>query len=144
MKPISIILLSLIAILLALVWYQHGTAPEQQYDFTIITPRRTSGLQFDAIANLPRNIVQTNRGDTLEVFSMDVVFSAASQDMASYTTFRFASEDGGSLSLLQSEMESAYLLLSEKDGKPYLRLILPDDEFPQRWIKYITSITAEK
>lgn len=52
----------------------------------------------------------------------------------------FYSSDGAQVTILAEENAELYLAEITKDEKTYLRLVIPTDPFPQRWLKYINQI----
>ena len=57
-----------------------------------------------------------------------------------YNEIIFHSDDGARLKLEKKEIRWLYLSFLEENNTNKLRLVIPKDEFQQRWIKYINKI----
>ena len=47
------------------------------------------------------------------------------------------------INLTKEENEILYLVFQEDAGGQFIRLVIPTDEFSQRWIKYLVAIEIE-
>lgn len=144
MKRIITILVVLVVVLLALSWWQRQSAVHQDIDLVIHSPQGMQGVQYQQLQALPQVQVSTNRGNTLSLVRLQDVFDALKISTQAIGSVEFRSEDGGTLLVDASEMAALYLQLNHSDKATYLRLVIPSDDFPQRWIKYITAITLSQ
>lgn len=144
MKRIIPILVVLIVILLALSWWQRKATVAQDVDLMIHTSQGMHGVQYQQLQALPTSQVPTNRGDTLKLIRMQDLLEALDISWHGITSVTLTSEDGGSLTVDAAELPKLYLQMNQKAESQYLRLVIPSDEFAQRWLKYITTITLNQ
>lgn len=144
MKRIITILVVLVVVLLALSWWQRQSAVHQDIDLVIHTPQGMHGVQYQQVQALPQTQVPTNRGNTLALVRLQDVFDVLKISTQAIVSVEFRSEDGGTLLVDASEMAALYLQLNKSEEATYLRLVIPSDDFPQRWMKYITAITLSQ
>lgn len=53
------------------------------------------------------------------------------------------SSDGAEISFSREELPQLYLAQTTEDETTYLRLIIPSDDFPNRWLKLVNKITVK-
>lgn len=87
----------------------------------------------------PRKI-ETRRGDLYSGYSLAEILSVFHIDPAELTKLTFASADGAILQLDITELDELFLVLEQNNKSLSIRLVIPDDEFAQRWLKYIRVI----
>lgn len=76
----------------------------------------------------------------LEVITVNNVLALFDVDEKGLTAITFFANDGGSLKVDSTELEKLYL--QELENGTY-RLVIPSDQFKQRWLKNITSIECQ-
>ena len=140
MKKILFFLSILIIILVVLsaIWRRSVNLPEA---LQIIKDDRIHALSWQKLQQLPTFDFQTKRGDSFNGYKLSDILSLFELDGEENITFH--SIDGGSLKLNRSEFGILYLILMENEDAIRLRLIIPEDEFSQRWMKYVNRIVLE-
>jgi hypothetical protein len=138
MKKILFFLAILIIILVVLstIWRRTVNLPEA---LQIIKNDKIHALSWQKLQQLPVCDFQTKRGDSFNGYKLSDILALFELDSEENITFH--SIDGGRLKLNRSEFGTLYLVLMENDAR--LRLIIPEDEFGQRWIKYVNRIVLE-
>lgn len=90
---------------------------------------------------LPSAVTVTSRdGKQYTGQPMAVILGACDIPGEALSKLTFATKDGMSLSIGASEINSLYL---STDDTGDWRLIIPGDEFKQRWVRQISKITLE-
>ena len=84
--------------------------------------------------------ITTKNGDDLIAFSLKKIVTEIGLNEKDYSKIVFYSSDGGTLAVNSNEINELYLMEKTKGKKKYLRLIIPNDNFSQRWLKYIVRI----
>jgi len=138
MKHILTILIVLIIILaiLMLIWNK-GNSQEEGLLLVMNNTKRI--IPFSEIDKLSKSSFTTNRGDAYDGYSlMDVINTGA---VIKFKSIILRSQDGGSLKLDEKDdIYSAHFIEMDEFESRSFRLIIPTDEFGQRWMKYITTI----
>lgn len=141
MKKILIALLILIAVLVALSIYWQSISPD--IDGLEIEANGTlKKLSGKALTQLKLEDFTTSRGDEFRGWKLSNILNLAKMETPEQLTL--FSRDGGSLKLNAEESMAAYIVTGSKNNENYFRLIIPTDEFGQRWLKYITKISVKK
>lgn len=137
MKKILIILFVLIVILtaLSLYWKANQTKSKDliltsiEGDEILINPANFRGVEFS-----------TKKGDKFTGWPLTGLIEANNLTLDNAKSITLFSRDGGQITLENSEFTSAYIVSQSKDNEKFLRLIIPQDDFSQRWIKFINKI----
>ena len=140
MKKILFFLSILIIILVVLstIWRRTVNIPEA---LQIIKNDNIYALSWHKLQELPTFDLRTERGDSFNGYKLSDILSLFELDSEEKITFH--SIDGGRLKLNRSEFSTLYLVLMDTEKELQLRLIIPEDEFGQRWMKYISRIVLE-
>ena len=140
MKKILFLLSILIIILVVLssIWRRTVNIPEA---LQIIKNDRIHALSWHKLQQLSTFDFQTKRGDLFNGYKLSDILSLFKLDGEENITFH--SIDGGKLKLNCSEFGTLYLVLMENEDTVRLRLIIPEDEFGQRWMKNINRVVLE-
>ena len=140
MKKILFFLSILIIILVVLstIWRRTVNLPEA---LQIIKDDEVHTLSWQKLQQLPTCDFQTKRGDSFSGYKLSDILSLFELDGEANITFH--SIDGGRLKLNRSEFGTLYLVLMDTEKELRLRLIIPEDEFGQRWMKYVNRIVLE-
>jgi len=141
MKKILIALLILVAALIALSYYWQATSAEID-GLEIELMGKVSNITGREMAQLKLDSFKSARGDEFTGWKLSNILNLAKADIPEELTL--FSKDGGSLKLNTAEAQAAYIVTGSKNGETYFRLIIPTDEFGQRWLKYITKISITK
>ncbi|MCF7911516.1 MAG: hypothetical protein K9M99_03230 [Candidatus Cloacimonetes bacterium] len=135
MKNILIILFALVIVMFGLVWLINRDKAAPEVLLTIILPNQEkieiSSFPADEIQVLP-----IGQGKSEQVVPVSY-FLKTEQKWAKLT---FISRDNAQLTIDKEELDSLYLSMISNGEESYLRLIIPTDDFHQRWLKYITQI----
>ncbi|NQT65353.1 MAG: hypothetical protein HQ554_04150 [FCB group bacterium] len=142
MKKILIVLVILISILLALIFYQKSNVNDED-GLRIIFNNRETFLTFSKINSFEKVSFSTDRGDKFEGFDFADVLKSLDISTNNDSQCVFHSKDGGTINLTKKEHEIFYLVFHEDANGQFIRLIIPTDEFSQRWIKYLIAIEIE-
>ncbi len=140
MKKILFFLSILIIILVVLssIWRRTVNLPEA---LQLIKNDTIYALSWQKLQQLPTYNFQTERGDSFSGYKLSDILSHYKLDVEKNITFH--SIDGGRLKLKRSEFNTLYLVSMDTEKELQLRLIIPEDEFGQRWMKYINRIVLE-
>ncbi len=139
MKKIFIILTILIIILLALIIYQKSNVKNE--DGIKITYKDTETiLTFSKIRSYEEVSFSINRDDKFNGYDFSDILKSLKIPTNNETKYILQSKDGGTLNLSKKENETLYLVFQEDATGQFIRLIIPSDEFSQRWMKYLTAI----
>ena len=140
MKKILFFLSILIIILVVLstIWRRSVNLPEA---LQIIKNDEIHTLSWQKLQQLPTFDFRTERGDSFNGYKLSDILALLKLDNKENITFH--SIDGGSLKLNRTEFGTLYLVLMDTEKELRLRLIIPEDEFGQRWIKFVNRIVLE-
>lgn len=134
MKRIILLLTSLIIILavLLVIWNRSKAA---QTEMIIIQNESEQTISYAKFSKMTKSNFTSKRGDEFS----GILLTALLKDY-SYNYLILHSSDGGSLRLNEEDIPNSYIIeMAETDKKSY-RLIIPADEFGQRWMKYLHKI----
>ena len=137
MKNILIVLLILIFVLLGLSWYINRDKVHSEVILTVTLSEKS--IQINKFPKDAIQVVETGQGKSEQVIAVKY-FLKSYLDDNSWNKLTFVSSDNAQLTIDRQELESLYLAMISKDEESYLRLIIPIDDFHQRWLKYITQI----
>ena len=141
MKKIIIALIILIAALISLSYYWQSISPETD-GLEIELNGKIDNISGKALLQLKLDSFTTARGDEFSGWKLSNILNLAKIEIPKELTL--FSKDGGSLKINDEEAKVAYIVTGSKNGENYFRLIIPTDEFGQRWLKYITKISIIK
>ncbi|MCD6176414.1 MAG: hypothetical protein J7K29_01085 [Candidatus Cloacimonetes bacterium] len=139
MKKILLILVILILILLALIFYQKSKATDEE-GIVVIYKDKETFLSFNKIRSIKQINFNTNRGDKFSGYQFSEVLKLLKIPTDIKTEYIFHSKDGGTLNLTKEENERFYLVFQDDATGQFVRLVIPSDEFSQRWIKYLKTV----
>ncbi|MDP8267637.1 MAG: hypothetical protein P9L97_02800 [Candidatus Tenebribacter davisii] len=135
MKKILIILGILIVILFLLLYFQKSKKTDET-GIKIIHNNKVEILTFSKLNSFEKISFTTARGDKFSGYDLTAILNSKKIPADSKTTYSFHSNDGGTLNVNKEESEFLYLIFQDD----YIRLVIPSDEFSQRWMKYISEI----
>ena len=142
MKKIILLLAALILILFALIFYQNSEVTDE--DGIVVTYKdRETFLTYSKIRLNKQINFTTNRGDKFNGYDLFSILNTIEIPIKIETEFIFHSKDGGTLNLTKKENEIFYLVFQQDASGQFIRLVVPTDEFSQRWIKYLVTIEIE-
>jgi hypothetical protein len=139
MKKILIILGTLVLILLVLAWINSRQQTPTEGILQITAP---DGVQ--TLKTLPSKELQTiitSKGDLQAIAVSALLKKHIESD--NWQNIIFYSSDGAEVRISRAELPLLYLAQITKNQDSYLRLIIPSDNFPQRWLKKINRITLK-
>ena len=142
MKKILIILVLLIIIFLALIFYQKSNVNDED-GLRITFNNRETFLTFSKIRSFEKVSFSTDRGDRFDGFDFADILNLLDISANNDSQYILHSKDGGTLNLTKVENEIFYLVFQEDTNGQFIRLVIPSDEFSQRWIKYLIAIEIE-
>ncbi len=137
MKKIVIVLIVLISVLVAISIYWQNISPKID-GLEIVISGNSFKFSATELYQLKQEQIITIRGD--EFVGWKLLDLLALADSADLQEIKLFSRDGGSLKLNATEISSGYIIVAGKKGEKFYRLIIPTDEFGQRWMKYIVRI----
>ncbi len=139
MKKILIIFSVLIIILFSISYFQKSRSNhEEGIEISFRDQKRF--LPYSKILSIEKSNFSTKQNHKMNGYDLVKILKALDIPASIETEYSFHSKDGGTLKLIKKQNETFYLLFKEDADGHYLRLIIPSDEFSQRWLKYITSI----
>ena len=142
MKNILLVLIILIIILLALTIYQKNKVTDED-GIKITYKGQETFLSYSKIRLNKQVSFTTGQGDKFNGFDFTDVLKSLKILIDFETEYILHSKDGGSLNLTKEKNEIFYLVFQEDANGQFIRLVIPTDEFSQRWIKYIVAIELE-
>ena len=142
MKKILLILIILIIILVTLIFYQKGEVTDEE-GIKITYKDRETFLSYSEIRSIKQISFTTRRSDKFNGSDFAEVLKILKIPTDIRTEYIFHSKDGGTLNLTKEENETCYLVFQEDAAGRFIRLVVPTDEFSQRWIKYLVAIEIE-
>ncbi len=142
MKKIFIVFVILIIILLALIFYQKSKIVDDE-GIQITFQNRKIFLSFSKIRSNKQISFTTNRNDNFNGYDLSSIFISLDIPTDNDSQYIFHSKDGGTLNLTKEVNEIFYLVFQQEADGQYIRLVIPSDEFSQRWIKYLVAIEIE-
>ena len=142
MKRILLILVILILILLALTFYQKNKVTDDA-GITIIHKDQETFLSYKAIRSKELISFTANSGDMFNGYNILSILNSIDIVANSDSKYIFHSKDGGTFNLAKEENETSYFVFQEDASGQFIRLVIPTDEFSQRWIKYLVSMEIE-
>ncbi len=138
MKNIIIILIILIVLMLTMSWFLNRGNIYADALFTIISPQER---EFP-VTEFPSSALQSvtiAAGDTLSAIPLKYFLQPFLKN-TDWHQLIFQSRDSGQLTIDRQELDKLFLTLNNKDDETWLRLVIPSDDFHQRWLKYIVRI----
>ena len=139
MKKILLILVILILIILTLTIYQKSKVTDEE-GVKITYKDRETFLSYSQIRSNKQISFTTNRGDRFNGYNISNILNSIDVPLNSNSQYILHSKDGGTLKLTKEVNEIFYLVFQEDDTGQFIRLVIPTDQFSQRWIKYLTAI----
>ncbi|MCF7920314.1 MAG: hypothetical protein K9N06_10430 [Candidatus Cloacimonetes bacterium] len=140
MKKILIILVVLIVIALLLSQLLHK---QQSLPAGILQITGPAGDEH-TFTSFPDNqslSLKTAKGD-FQVVPVSA-FLGRHINNENWQQLTFYSSDGAEITVKRTELPALYLTQISDSEKSYLRLIVPSDDFAQRWLKYINRIVLQ-
>ena len=142
MKKIILFLGILIIILLALTFYQRSKVTDQEgIKFTY--KNQKTHISYKQIRSCKKINFTAKSGDMFNGYDILGILNSIAVPVNSDSKYIFHSKDGGTLNLIKEENEIFYLVFQEDTSGQFIRLVVPTDEFSQRWIKYLVAIEIE-
>ena len=142
MKKILLILFILIIILVALIIFQKNKVIYEK-GIRITYQDQETFLTYSKIHSIKQVSFTTHRGDRFNGFDFTDILKSIKIPTDIETEYILHSKDGGSLNLTKEKNETFYLVFQEDANGQFIRLVVPTDEFSQRWIKYLAAIEIE-
>ena len=109
MKKIILILVFLILILLALIFYQKSNVTDEE-GIKITYQDQETFLTYSKIRSIKQASFTTERGDKFNGYSLSSILKSIDIPKNIETEFIFHSKDGGTLNLTKEENETFYLV----------------------------------
>jgi hypothetical protein len=138
MKNILIVLLTLILLMLGLAWYINRNKETSTVLLTVTMADRDKTEITDFPAGAFQDVT-TNTGKSLSLVPVRYCLTHFMKD-ESWSQMTFTSADNAQLTVKRDELDALYLAVNTKNETTWLRLIIPSDDFHQRWLKYINKI----
>ncbi|HPR18162.1 MAG TPA: hypothetical protein PLD62_07940 [Candidatus Cloacimonadota bacterium] len=140
MKKIVFVLVLLVIILAVLLWLR--SSEQISPNLLLIRYQRIDFiLNSDELQNITKDDFKTKQGADFQGWKIRDILQQHGIDKFAYLIFHSA--DGGSLRLPAEETENAYFIEMKDAPSLSFRLILPYDEFKQRWLKFVNRIEVE-
>jgi len=139
MRKILIILSVLIIILIALSYFQNSYNSSVE-GIELFYKDQNWFLPYSKILSFENSNFSTMQNQEISGYDLFKILETLDIPASIGTEFVFRSKDGGNLKLIKKQNETYYLVFQENSDSQFVRLVIPSDEFSQRWIKYLTSI----
>ncbi|NQV17082.1 MAG: hypothetical protein HQ534_00845 [Armatimonadetes bacterium] len=137
MKKIAYILIVLILILFGLIFIRN--LRKEKLEAIIII----AGNQEFFLKNLSKiemQEIKTKSEDKFSAASIQKILELFEIHENKFIRITFISEDGAGISFKKDEIPKLFLVQEKEKKQKKFRLIVPDDEFKQRWLKNIKYI----
>ena len=134
MKKIFLILIALIIVLVCLSIYQKSKNNKSE-SLLILINNKNIEVSYSKIKKLQQMDLEIKK---YSGYSLKEVLTSIKIKIEDYKEFTFYSIDGGRISF--DEIENFYLVFIEDSNEEYLRLVIPQDDFSQRWLKHVNKI----
>ena len=134
-KLIPIIILLVISIIVLSIFWRRMVP--QQEGLIIQSANEQKVISWQELGKLNWQKLETKNGKITSTISVEALLqqnSVISKD----SKIRFIAKDGGNI--VFDKIEDCYLAKIKTDTGFYLRIVVPEDEFKQRWLKYIQKI----
>ncbi|MCF7794498.1 MAG: hypothetical protein K9N09_04265 [Candidatus Cloacimonetes bacterium] len=131
----NLLILAILIVLLAallLIWNRDENLED---GIVIMQNDQELIISFPQIDKLQKHNFTTNRGDEFTGILLSEIL-----ENYDYNKLKLHSSDGGNLILNREDISNAYIIEMDDIDERSFRLIIPTDEFRQRWMKYIKSI----
>jgi hypothetical protein len=138
MKKIISISIILIAVLVVLFWLRNSPETEQR-GIEIVWKNEISILSYDSLATMKREEMTAKDGKKYSLIPLKTIL-AEFEIPLSFEKLTVFAQDSGNISFRPVEIGQVFLL--EMTPESY-RLVLPDEEFRNSWLKYISKITIQ-
>jgi len=137
MKRIISILFSLIIVLILITYFnnKYWNNPDE-----LIIKFGEISKSISSLSDYETTSITTKKGDNYIALSVMTIVNSLDIKEEEITKITFHSSDGGSMLVRGSELKKLYLIENKENNKKYYRLIIPNEDFSQRWLKYITKI----
>jgi len=139
MNKVLIILSVLLIIFFALVLYQRSHETIEK-GISFLYNNQSTFLSYCELGKFKQHTFVTKRGDNYSGYDLTEILSSLNVIINNETDITFRSIDGGKLTINKLDKEHLYLVFTDNNIDQFVRLVIPSDEFSQRWIKYIKSI----
>ena len=141
MKKISIALTILILALIALSFYRLGTQANKA-GITIEYNTETQFISLNKLNKIEHEKVVTTRDD--KVFSgIKLVKILEKFPLEELKSLTLSSIDGMSVAIQKDEFSQAYLCERQDGDNKFYQLVLINDAFGQRWLKYVNRVALK-
>ncbi len=137
MKKIAYILIVLILILFGLIFIRK-LRTEKLEAIKIITGNQEFYLKN--LSKIEMQKIKTKSEDKFSAASIQKILESFEIHEKKFIRITFISEDGAGISFKRDEVSKLFLVQQKEKKQKKFRLIVPDDEFKQRWLKNIKYI----
>ncbi len=137
MKRIIAILIGLTLILLIAVYIN---TQNQNNNAGLTIKYEEIEKNISDLSNYESTRITTKKGKDYLAFPLTKMINSIGIKEVQFSKITFHSSDGGTLAVNGNELANLYLVENKKGKEQYLRLVIPTDDFSQRWLKYIVMI----
>jgi len=137
MKKIAYILIVLILILFGLIFIRK-LRTEKLEAIKIITNNQEFYLKN--LSEIEMQEIKTKSEDKFSAASIQKILESFEIHEKKFIRITFISEDGAGISFKKDEIPKLFLIQQKEKKQKKFRLMVPDDEFKQRWLKNIKYI----
>ncbi len=146
MKPIPILLIGLVLILTALELCSKQIIPSTGI-IQIVTEKKTYNIADHIFQRQMTQKVKAKRGSVWHGVYLAKFFTENGFDVKKYQQCTLVAKDGMRITIPMDEITDNQAFITfvkdKKSGKYDLKLIMLQDSFEQRWLKYIVQIILE-
>ena len=133
---LSILIIALIA--LSIFW---KSSQNVDNGITIQFSETTKYFSFRQLQKIEHKPILTIEDREFSGFKLAVLLTDIPLDETKLAIF--SSKDGMSVSIPKKEFTQSYLCIREKNDEKFYQLVVNNDQFSQRWIKYVNRITLK-
>jgi len=135
-KVIAVLILLIVILLVVTYFYNKGSVVNEG----VILSSNEGEFKLNDMKNYGSEQISTYKGDNYLGIALREIVKFHNINIEPYEQIIFHSTDGGSMAVNIIELNDLYLVDLKNKSESYLRLIIPTDEFSQRWLKYINRI----
>lgn len=136
MRTVLTVLIILILVLLSITFI-HNKGYEKD---ALVISYNNFETELQIFLELDSSEITTKRGDKFVVVSLLDVSKLLNINISEYQKIVFQSSDGGSLAVNILEISDLYITETTQNGNQFYRLIIPQDDFSQRWLKMLNRV----
>ncbi len=140
MKNPKILLILLIIVLAIMIWLNKKSTIEDNLIMVDIKGK-IAKISYERLDAYKHYKISDNKDK--EYSAVKIIDLLSDKYKGKISNIEIISQDGMKISLKEDEIKNSYLIKIEKNDKKYYRLAIPNDQYKQRWLKYVSKIVVK-